>query len=106
MNATSLVYQAEARLSHERRLEAATVIMKIDLVGSERRGLAMGLNEFAGYVALAGAELMTGWIAARYGLRPDPFYPGVVFAVAGLALSAFVVQDTRAHVALESTQQR
>ena len=85
---------------------STTVIMKIDLVGSERRGLAMGLNEFAGYVALAGAALMTGWIAARYGLRPDPFYPGVVFAVAGLALSAFVVQDTRAHVAVESTRQR
>src|SRR5439155_16303208 len=68
--------------------------------------LAMGLNEFAGYVAVAGAALMTGWIAARYGLRPDPFYPGVVFAAVGLALSAFVVRDTRGHVALESTLQR
>jgi MFS family permease len=85
---------------------STTVIMKIDLVGPERRGLAMGLNEFAGYVAVAGAALLTGWIAARYGLRPDPFYPGVVFAAAGLALSAFVVRDTRAHVALESTLQR
>src|SRR5204862_2609991 len=80
-----------------------TVIMKIDLVGPERRGLAMGLNEFAGYVAVAGAALLTGWIAARHGLRPDPFYPGVVFAAAGLALSVFVVRETRAHVALEST---
>src|SRR6266498_555154 len=51
-----------------------TVIMKIDLVGPERRGLAMGLNEFAGYVAVSGAALLTGWIAARHGLRPDPFY--------------------------------
>src|SRR5438445_2718932 len=82
---------------------STTVIMKIDLVGPERRGLAMGLNEFAGYMAVAAAALLTGWIAARNGLRPDPFYPGVVFAAAGLALSAFVVRDTRAHVALEST---
>ena len=85
---------------------STTVIMKIDLVGHERRGLAMGLNEFAGYVAVAGAALLTGWIAARHGLRPDPFYPGVVFAAVGLALSAFVVRDTRGHVALESTLQR
>ena len=85
---------------------STTVIMKIDLVGPERRGLAMGLNEFAGYMAVAAAALLTGWIAARNGLRPDPFYPGVVFAAAGLVLSAFVVRDTRAHVALESTLHR
>src|SRR5438067_10704356 len=82
---------------------STTVIMKIDLVGPERRGLAMGLNEFAGYVAVAGAALLTGWIAARHGLRPDPFYPGVAFAAAGLTLSVFLVQETRAHVALESS---
>ena len=82
---------------------STTVIMKIDLVGHERRGLAMGLNEFAGYVAVAGAALVTGWIAAREGLRPDPFYPGVVFAAVGLTLSALVVRETREHVALEST---
>ena len=81
---------------------STTVIMKIDLVGHERRGLAMGLNEFAGYVAVAGAALLTGWIAARHGLRPDPFYPGVVFVVVGLALSALMVRETHAHVALES----
>jgi len=80
-----------------------TVIMKIDLVGNERRGLAMGLNEFAGYVAVAAAAMLTGWIAARHGLRPDPFYPGVVFVVAGLALSALMVRETHAHVALESS---
>jgi MFS family permease len=85
---------------------STTVIMKIDLVGHERRGLAMGLNEFAGYVALAGAALLTGWIAARHGLRPDPFYPGVVFVAVGLALSALGVRGTHAHVALESTIQR
>ena len=58
---------------------STTVIMKIDLVGSKQRGLAMGLNEFAGYVAVAGSALATGLIAARYGLRPQPFYLGVGF---------------------------
>jgi len=81
---------------------STTVIMKIDLVGSERRGLAMGLNEFAGYIAVAGAALATGWIAARMGLRPEPFYPGVVFVIAGLGLSAVLVRETASHVALES----
>ena len=79
-----------------------TVIMKIDLVGARQRGLAMGLNEFAGYVAVAGSALATGWIAARYGIRPQPFYLGVVFVVVGLALSAFLVRDTRHHVSHES----
>ena len=59
---------------------STTVIMKIDLVGSRQRGLAMGVNEFAGYVAVAASALATGWIAARYGLRPQPFYLGVGFA--------------------------
>jgi MFS family permease len=81
---------------------STTVIMKIDLVGKEQRGLAMGLNEFAGYLALAGAAVLTGWIAARYGLRPDAFYPGIAFVAIGLALSIFMVRDTRAHVDLES----
>jgi MFS family permease len=81
---------------------STTVIMKIDLVGPERRGLAMGLNEFAGYVAVAGSALLTGLLAARYGLRPEPFYPGVVFVTIGLLLSAALVRDTRTHAALES----
>lgn len=81
---------------------STTIIMKIDLVGGERRGLAMGLNEFAGYVAVAGSALLTGVLAARYGLRPEPFYPGIAFVVIGLALSALVVRDTRSHVAVES----
>ncbi|MGH7537022.1 MAG: MFS transporter, partial [Gemmatimonadales bacterium] len=55
---------------------STTVIMKIDLVGPERRGLAMGLNEFAGYVAVALTALGTGYLAATHGLRPTPFYPG------------------------------
>ena len=62
---------------------STTVIMKIDLVGPQRRGLAMGLNEFAGYFAVAIAALATGYIAAAYGLRPAPFYLGVGFVVAG-----------------------
>jgi MFS family permease len=83
---------------------STTVIMKIDLVGARRRGLAMGVNEFAGYVAVAGAALLTGWIAARYGLRPEPFYPGVVFVALGLGLSVLMVRDSHAHVTLESSQ--
>src|SRR6516225_2910653 len=67
---------------------STTVIMKIDLVGPKQRGLAMGLNEFAGYVAVAGSALATGWIAARYGLRPQPFYLGIGYVAVGLALSA------------------
>src|SRR5579859_7737025 len=58
---------------------STTVIMKIDLVGPRQRGLAMGLNEFSGYIAVAGSTLLTGWIAARYGLRPEPFYPGLIY---------------------------
>ena len=82
---------------------STTVIMKIDLVGPRQRGLAMGLNEFAGYVAVAASALATGWIAARYGIRPQPFYLGVAFVVVGLALSTFLVRETRHHVAHEST---
>lgn len=81
---------------------STTVIMKIDLVGPRRRGFAMGLNEFAGYVAVAGSALLTGFIASRHGLRPEPFYLGVVFVAVGLVLSLFLVRETRHHVALES----
>ena len=81
---------------------STTVIMKIDLVGPRRRGLAMGLNEFSGYFAVALSALATGWIAARYGLRPQPFYLGVVYVALGLALSWAVVRETRHHVAREA----
>jgi MFS family permease len=80
---------------------STTVIMKIDLVGPSQRGLAMGLNEFAGYFALAGSALATGWLAARYGLRPQPFYLGVAYVALGLSLSAVAVRETRHHVAHE-----
>lgn len=81
---------------------STTVIMKIDLVGPARRGLAMGLNEFAGYVAVSLAALATGYLAAAYGLRPVPFYPGIAFALLGLLLSVFAVRETAAHARLES----
>ncbi len=81
-----------------------TVVMKIDLVGPRQRGLAMGFNEFAGYVAVALATLATGYIAERFGLRPEPFYLGIGFAAMGLALSALFVRDTREHVGLESAE--
>lgn len=81
---------------------STTIIMKIDLVGSKQRGLAMGLNEFAGYVALALSALATGYLAATYGLRPAPFLPGIAFALAGLILSAFFVRETHAHARHEA----
>jgi MFS family permease len=82
---------------------STTVIMKIDLVGPKQRGLAMGVNEFAGYVAVALSALLTGYLAARYGLRPVPFVPGLAFAGLGLLLSIFFVQETRGHARLEGT---
>ncbi len=81
---------------------STTVIMKIDLAGPARRGLAMGLNEFAGYFAVALSALATGFVATQYGPRPEPFYLGVGFVAIGLLLSAFIVRETREHVTLES----
>ncbi len=78
-----------------------TVIMKVDLVGPKSRGLAVGLNEFAGYLAVGLTAFVTGYIAQRYGLRPEPFYLGIAYAVLGLVLSIFIVRDTRDHVGLE-----
>jgi MFS family permease len=80
---------------------STTVIMKIDLVGPERRGLAMGLNEAAGYGAVALTALFTGLIAAQVGLRPAPFFLGLAYAGLGLGVSALFVRETRGHVALE-----
>jgi MFS family permease len=81
-----------------------TVIMKVDLVGPKSRGLAVGLNEFAGYVAVGLTAFLTGYLASRYGLRPVPIYLGVGYAVLGAALSFFLVRDTREHVLLEIGQ--
>jgi MFS family permease len=80
---------------------SATVIMKIDLVGTRRRGLAMGLNEAAGYLAVAGAALAGGYLAAAHGPRSAPFWLRGAATVAGLALSVLFVRDTGAHVELE-----
>jgi MFS family permease len=77
---------------------STTVIMKIDLVGPKQRGLAMGLNEFSGYFAVAGSALATGWVAASYGLRPQPFYLGVAYVIAGLLISWLTVRETRQYV--------
>jgi len=81
-----------------------TVIMKVDLVGPRQRGLAVGLNEFAGYLAVGLTAFLTGYLATLYGLRPVPFYLGIGYAAAGLVLSATLVRDTREHVALERRQ--
>ena len=82
---------------------SSTVVMKMDLVGPKQRGLAMGLNESAGYLAVAATAFASGWLATGYGLRPYPFYLGLVLAVLGL-LGSLLVRDTRAHVALETAQ--
>jgi MFS family permease len=81
---------------------STTVIMKIDLAGPERRGLAMGLNEAAGYLAVAITAYLTGLIAARAGLRPEPFYLGLAYAGLGLGLSTLLVRETRGHAHLEA----
>ena len=83
---------------------STTVIMKIDLAGPRRRGLAMGLNEFGGYVAVALTALATGYIAEAYGLRPEPFYMGIAFVAIGLGLSALLVRETRGYAQLEAEQ--
>ncbi|TWI80192.1 putative MFS family arabinose efflux permease [Lacibacter cauensis] len=81
---------------------SSTVVMKIDLVGEKQRGFAMGLNEFAGYIAVALVAFLTGWIAGEYGIRPYPFYTGIVLAVLGLLSSIFLIRDTRHHVTQEA----
>jgi MFS family permease len=78
-----------------------TVNMKIDLVGKERRGLALGLNEFAGYVSVALVGFLTGYIAAVYGLEPYPLYLGIVFSILGLVISVALVKDTSRFTKLE-----
>lgn len=83
---------------------SSTVVMKIDLVGQKNRGLAMGLNESAGYLAVGAVAFLTGWIASNYGLSPYPFYIGIVLSVLGLLFSIFFIKDTRHHVAKEAKQ--
>lgn len=81
---------------------STTVVMKMDLVGPARRGLAMGLNEAAGYLGLAGTALVTGYIAASYGLRPGPFLLGAAYIALGLGLSVLTVRETHHHARAEA----
>jgi len=81
---------------------STTVVMKIDLVGPQRRGLAMGFNEAAGYFAVAATALATGWLAAEHGLRPVPFYLGIAFAALGLGLSSVFIRETHGHARHEA----
>ena len=83
---------------------STTVIMKIDLVGPARRGLAMGFNEAAGYAALAATAMATGAIAARTGLRPEPFLLGIAYAALGLGASVMLVRETRDHARTEAAR--
>jgi MFS family permease len=85
---------------------STTVIMKIDLAGPQRRGLAMGLNEAAGYGALAATAAATGWIASNHGLRPEPFLLGAACVAIGLGLSAVFVRETRGHAQLEAASHK
>jgi MFS family permease len=80
-----------------------TVIMKVDLVGPKSRGLAVGLNEFAGYLAVGVTAFLTGYLASQYGLRPAPIYLGIGYALLGALLSILLVRDTRDHVRVEAS---
>ncbi len=82
---------------------SSTVVMKIDLVGEKRRGLAMGINESAGYLSVGIVAFLTGWIASEFGLRPYPFYLGIAFVILGLLSSFSLVKDTIHHVNKESS---
>jgi MFS family permease len=84
---------------------STTIIMKIDLVGPAKRGLAMGFNEAAGYIAVALTALATGFIASRWGLRPEPFYLGIAFVALGLGISTLSVRETRDHALHEAANQ-
>ncbi len=85
---------------------SSTVVMKIDLVGEKQRGLAMGLNEFSGYLAVGLVAFLSGYLAQHYGLVPYPFYLGILISVVGFLLTLFWVKDTRAFVRHESRDDR
>ncbi len=91
---------------HQGLAWSTTLVMKIDLVGPRFRGLASGMNEFAGYAAMAGSAALTGILANRYGLRPIPFYPGILLMAAGLFLSLLLAKETRAYAHSEKTEDR
>lgn len=87
---------------HQGLAWSSTVVMKIDIVGEKQRGLAMGLNEFAGYVSIALVAFLTGWIAGQYGVRPYPFYVGLLLSVLGLFFSILFIKETQHHVSQET----
>lgn len=80
---------------------SSTVVMKIDLVGEKNRGLAMGLNEFSGYLAVGIIAFLSGYVANKYGITPYPFYIGIGISVVGLIMSYLFIKDTRTFVAIE-----
>ena len=80
---------------------SSTVVMKIDLVGENDRGLAMGINEFAGYFSVGVVAFLTGFIAQKYGVTPYPFYLGIGISIIGLLLTLFFVRDTQKYVTIE-----
>ena len=88
---------------HQGLAWSSTIVMKIDLVGEKQRGFAMGLNEFSGYIAVAIVAYLTSYIASNFGLRPYPFYVGIVLVVMGLLMSWIFIKDTSKHVAAETT---
>lgn len=103
-NSWSMILLANVFLGINQGLAwSTTVLMKIDLVGEKNRGLAMGLNEFAGYLTVSLIALLSSWIAVEYGVHPYPFYMGIGFAFAGLLITHFWVHDTTAMAKLEST---
>ncbi|MBC7475285.1 MAG: MFS transporter [Candidatus Sericytochromatia bacterium] len=83
---------------------STTVIMKIDLVGPSRRGFAMGINEFAGYFTVALSAYLSSYIASNYGLRPQPFYPGIIYVFMGLFMSIFFIKETKNYTLLETSK--
>lgn len=83
---------------------SSTVVMKIDLVGQKDRGLAMGINEFAGYLSVGVVAFLTSWIADNWGLRPYPFYIGIGLAIAGFLGSIFLIQDTKSYLGVEEKE--
>ncbi len=102
-NSWSVVVLANVLLGINQGLTwSSTVVMKIDLVGEKDRGLAMGLNEFAGYLAVGLFAFLSSYLASSYGLRPFPFYLGIALSALGLLFSIFFVRDTIHHVRAES----
>ncbi len=106
-NSWSIVVLSNILLGiHQGLTWSSTVVMKIDLVGQKDRGLAMGLNEFAGYLAVGLMALLTGYVANNYGVSPYPFYLGFVVALIGLLLTIFFVKETTQFMKLEQVESK